>query len=61
MESLILKAKSHVKHASKKKVNVKNIFHAIKRSNATNLDKGTLQVEIDQMIIEGLMDKSYKI
>ena len=61
MDSLILKAINHVKLVSKKKVNVENILHEIKRSNATNLDKDTLQVEIDQIIIKGLTDKNYKI
>ena len=61
MESLILEAINHVKHVSKKKVNVENILHAIKRCSATNLDKDTLQVEIDLMIIKGLIDKNYKI
>ena len=61
MESLILKAKNHVKHVSKKKVNVRNILHEIKRSSATNLDKDTLQVEIDQMIIKGLIDENDKV
>ena len=61
MESLILKAINHVKLVSKKKVNVENILHEIKRSSATNLDKDTLQVEINQMIIKGLIDENYKI
>ena len=61
MESLILKATNHVKHVSKRKVNVANILHEIKRSGATNLDKDTLQVEIDQMIIKGLIDENYKV
>ena len=50
-----------MKHVSKKKVNVENILHEIKRSSATNLDKDTLQVEIDQMIIKGLIDENYKV
>ena len=50
-----------MKHVSKKKVNVENILHEIKRSSATNLDKDTLQVEIDKMIIKGLTDENYKI
>ena len=61
MESLILKAINHVKHVSKKMVNVENILHEIKRSSATNLDKDALQVEIDQMIIKGLIDENYKV
>ena len=44
-----------------KKVNVENILHEIKRFSATNLDKDTLQVEIDQMIIKDLIDKTYKV
>ena len=64
MESLILKAVNllkAVKHVNKKKVNVENNLHEIKRSCATNLDKDTLQVEIDQMITKGLIYKNYKI
>ena len=61
MESLILKAINHLKIGSKKKVNVENILHETKRSSATNLDKDTLQVEIDQMIIKGLIDESYEV
>ena len=60
MESLMLKATNHVKHVSKRKVNVENILHEVNRSGATNLDKDTLQVETDQMIIKGLIDKSFE-
>ena len=45
---------------AKKKVNVENILLEIKRSSSTNLDKDTLQVETDQMIIKGLIDKSFE-
>ena len=61
MESLILKTINHVKHVTKKKVNVKNILHEIKRSSAINLGKDTIEVEIDQMIIKGLIDENYKV
>ena len=61
MESLISKSINYVKHVSQKKVNVEKILHEIKRSSATNLDKDTLQVEIDQMIIKVLTDKNYKV
>ena len=37
------------------------MLHEIKRSSATNLDKYTLLVEIDQMIIKGLIDESCKV
>ena len=56
----MLKATNHVKHVSKRKVNVENILHEVNRSGATNLDKDTLQVETDQMIIKGLIDKSFE-
>ena len=46
---------------AKRKVNVENILHEIKRSSATNLDKDTPQVEIDQMIIKGLIGENYKV
>ena len=61
MESSILKAINHVKLVSKIKINVENILHEIKRSSATNLDKDTLHVEIDQMVIKGLIDENYKV
>ena len=61
MASSILEAINHVIHVSKKKVNVENILHEIKRSSATNLDKDTLPVEIDQKIIPGLIEKNCKI
>ena len=57
----MLKATNHVKHVSKRKVNVENILHEVNRSGATNLDKDTLQVETDQMIIKGLIDENYKV
>ena len=61
MESLILKAVNYVKHFCKKKVNIEKILHEIKRSSATNLDKDTIQVEIDQMIIKNLIDEKCKV
>ena len=61
MESLIPKAINPVKLVNQKKVNFENILHEIKRSSATNLDKDTLLEEIDQMIIKGLIDESYKV
>ena len=52
---------NYVKLVNKKKANVENILHEIKRSSATNLDKDTFQVESDQMIIKGLIYENYKI
>ena len=50
-----------MKLISKKNVNVENILHEIKRFSATNLDNENLQVEINQMIIKGVTDESYKV
>ena len=48
------------KHVSKNKVNLEIIKHEIERTDATNLDKGSLQVELDQMVIKGLIYNNYK-
>ena len=61
MESLILEAINHVRNVSKKKVNEESILQTIKRKNATIIDKDSLQVEIDQMLIKGLLDANFKI
>ena len=50
-----------MKFVSKKKVNDENILHEIIRSSATNLEKDTLQIKIDQMIIQAIIHKNYKI
>lgn len=61
MESLILEAVNHIRNVSKKKVNEESILQMIKRKNATNINKDSLRVEIDQMIIKGLLDSNFKI
>ena len=61
MEQLILKTTGHVKHVSKRKVSLDSILQGINKTSATNLDNETLKLELDQMMIKGLIDQSYKI
>ena len=61
MEQLILKMIDHVKHVSKRKASLGSILQRISRTSTTNLDNETLKLELDQMIIKGLIDQSYKI
>ena len=61
MEQLILKTRDHVKHVSQRKVSLYSILQRINKTSATNLDNETLKLELDQMIIKGLIDQSYKI
>ena len=61
MEQLILKNIDHVKHVSKRKVSLDSILQRINKTNATNRDNETLKLELDQTIIKGLTDQSYKI
>ena len=61
MEQLILKTIDHVKHVSKRKVSLDSILQRINKTSATNLDNETLKLELDQMIIKGLIDQSYRI
>ena len=61
MEQLILKTIDHVKHVSKRKVSLDRILQRISKTSATNLENETLKLELDQMIIKGLIDQSYKI
>ena len=61
MEQLILETIDYVKHVSKRKVSVGSILQRINKTSATNLDNETLKLELDQMIIKGLIDQSYKI
>ena len=60
MEQLILKT-IIVNYVSKRKVSLDSILQRINKTSATNLDNETLKLELDQMIIKGLIDQSYKI
>ena len=51
----------NLKHVSKRKVSVNSILQRIYKTNATNLDKDSLKLELDRMIIKGLIDQSYRI
>ena len=61
MEQLIIMTIDHVKNVSKRKVSLNSILQRINKTIATNLDNETLKLELDQMIIEGLIDQNYKI
>ena len=61
MEKIILEAINHIKNVSKKKLSLDTILQRITKDSATNFDTETLQVELDQMIIKGLIDHNYKI
>ena len=41
-----------------KKVSLDSILQRINKTSATNLDNETLKLELDQMIIKGLIDQS---
>ena len=56
MEQLILKTIDDVKHVSKRKVSLGSILQRINKTSAANLDNKTLKLELDQMIIKGLID-----
>ena len=60
MKQLILKTIDHVKDVSKRKVCLDSILQRINKTSATNLDNEALQLELDQMIIKGLIDQSWK-
>ena len=61
MEQLILMTIDHVRNVSKRKVSLDSILQRINKTSATNLDNETLKLELDQMIIKGLIDQNYKI
>ena len=61
MEQVILMTIDHVKNVSKRKVSLDCILQRINKTSATNLDIETLKLELDQMIIKGLIDQNYKI
>ena len=62
MEQLILNTADDVKHVSKRRVYLDNILQRVIKTSATNLDNETQMIfqMIDQMIIQGLIDQSYK-
>ena len=58
---MILKTIDHVKHISRREVSLDSILQMINKISATKLDSKTLKLELDQMIIKGLIDQNYKI
>ena len=61
MEQLILMTIDHVKNVSKRNVSLDSILQRTNKTSATNLANETLKLELDQMIINGLIDENYKI
>ena len=61
MGQLILKTIDHAKYVSKGKVSLESILQKINKTSTTNLDNKTLKLELDQMIVKGLIDQNYKI
>lgn len=61
MEQLMLKTIDHVKHVSKRRVSLDSIQQRINKISAINLDNETLKLELEQMIIKGLINQNYKI
>ena len=61
MEQLILMTIDHVKNVSKCNVSLDSILQRISKTSATSLDSETLKLELDQMIIKGLIDQNYRI
>ena len=61
MEQLILMTIDRVKNVNKRKVSLDSILQRINKTSASNLDNETLKLELDQMIIKGLIDENYKI
>ena len=61
MEKLITDAILHIKQVSKKKVSPENLFQRFNKSAATNINNGSLKIEIESMLRKGLIDQDFKI
>ena len=61
MEQLIFMTIDHVKNVSRRKVSLDSILQKINKTSSNDLDNETLKLELDQMIIKGLIDQNYKI
>ena len=56
MEQSILEAIDYVRNVSKKRLCIANILSRISKTSASNLDTGSLEKELHQMIAKGLID-----
>ena len=61
MEWSILEATGYVRNVSKKRLSIANILSRTSKTSASNLDTRSLAKELQQMIVKGLIDSSYKI
>ena len=61
MEQSILEVIDYVRNVSKKRLFIANILSRISKTSASNLGIRSLEKELHQMIVKGLIDSSYKI
>ena len=61
MEQSILEVTDYVRNVSKKRLFIANILSRISKTSASNLGIRSLEKELHQMIVQGLIDSSYKI
>ena len=53
----IQEAIKYIKQISKKKVSLDNILQRINKTNATNIDIGTIRIDVDNMLRNGIIDQ----
>lgn len=51
----------YIKYVSQKKPSVKNILFTISKSNAFDLTAESLQIELDQMTVKGIIDQNFNM
>ena len=56
-----LEAIKYIKQISKKKVSLDNFLQRINKTSATNTDIGTLRIDVDNMLCNGIIGQDYKI
>ena len=56
IEQLILNVRDHIKNVSKKKP---AILHTISKSNTSNFATESLQSELGQMVIKGVINQNF--
>ena len=49
----------YIKYVSQKKPSVKNILFTISKTNAFDLTAESLQIELDQMTVKGIIDQNF--
>ena len=61
MESEILKAITHIKTVSKKKPDPVQVFNYFQHNHASNYEYKTIVEKLQEMIIDGVIDKNYRV